>query len=189
MRAAAVAFVGAVGFAACTSTEMLATWRAPGQGPVRFQTVAVIAPNKTPTFRRVVEEALCQRIQHARCAPSYRLIPDADLDDDALIHERLAAHGIEGVIVMRVLSVNREATWTPGGWYGPYYGYAAPMYDPGMTTVHTYVRVETRVYSLAEDRLLWASVSRTGDSESLTDLVRDTAKANADAMRSQGLLP
>jgi hypothetical protein len=75
-------------------------------------------------------------------------------------------------------------------WSGPYYAYGGwPAYDPGYVRVDTYVRVETNVYSLPDDRLVWASASRTENPGSVRSLVSDTAKAVAKSMRSQGLVP
>jgi hypothetical protein len=90
---------------------------------------------------------------------------------------------------MRVVAVEREATWAPGTWTGTYYAYGGwPAYYSGDVQVDTYVRVETNVYSVPDDRLVWASASETTNPSSVRSLVEKTAKAVADEMRKQGLL-
>jgi hypothetical protein len=143
---------------ACASTAILSTWKEPGVGQVAFHKVLVLAPGRDPSIRRAAEDELVSRITRVLAVPSYTLIPDNEMGSQEAIRARAVAAGFDGAVVMRVVSVNRQATWVPGSWVGPYYAFGGwPAYDPGFVQVDTQVRVETNVYSLPDDKLLWAS--------------------------------
>jgi hypothetical protein len=75
------------------------------------------------------------------------------------------------------------------GAFGPYWGYGwGAVYQPGYLQSDTVVSVETLVYSLTRDKLLWASTSRTTDPRGLDNLVTEVANATAKEMIRQGLL-
>ena len=79
------------------------------------------------------------------------------------------------------------ATPGPSGGFGPYWGYGwGTAYSPGYLTTDTIVSVETLVYSLTDDKLLWASSSRTTNPGNLDQLIREVADATAKEMAKQG---
>jgi hypothetical protein len=80
---------------------------------------------------------------------------------------------------------------TPAGYggFGPYWGYGwNSVYSPGYLSTDTIISVETLVYSLTDDKLLWASTSRTTNPGNLDQLIREVADATANEMAKQGLL-
>jgi hypothetical protein len=70
-----------------------------------------------------------------------------------------------------------------------WWGYSVEPYDPSYTTRTRIVRVETRLYSVAEKKLLWAGVTRTLNPHDLVDLVEEIARAVGDELETQGLAP
>jgi len=99
---------------------------------------------------------------------------------------------------MRVVGKDQKITYTPGyattlpvyyNGFGPYWSYGwQTVYEPGYLQNDTVVSVETLVYSLEKDKLLWASESRTTNPASLGTLVNEVADAVAKEMSKQGLL-
>jgi hypothetical protein len=186
LAAAVVAVSGLIG---CAATQVLSTWKAPDAYHVAFQKVLVIAPGREAKLRRTAEDAIVAQIKRTVAVPSYTIIPDAELGNDEQLRARAKAAGFDGAVVMRVVAVDREAVWVPGTWTGPYYAIGGwPDYYGGYLDVNTFVRVETNVYSVADDRLLWASASRTENPSSVHFLVKDTAKKVVSEMREQGFL-
>jgi hypothetical protein len=172
----------------CAETKVLSTWKEPGVGPLAFHSVLVVAPSSDPSMRRSSEDELVAHIRNARAVPSYTFIPDSELKDEQAVRARAKAAGFDGLVLMRVVSVDREAQWVPGTWSGPYWAYGGYP-EGGYMQVTTYARCETNVYSLADDRLVFAAASRTADPGSVRSLVSDTAKAVTSEMQKQGLLP
>ncbi len=80
-----------------------------------------------------------------------------------------------------------------GPYYGSFYGYWgngwAATANPGYLQTDTVVSVETVLYSIPEDKLLWGGVSQTTDPEKLDTFVKEIVDAAAKEMKKEGLLP
>jgi hypothetical protein len=97
---------------------------------------------------------------------------------------------------MRVVGKDQRVTYSPGyvasgpyGGFGPYWGYGwGSVYSPGYLQTDTLVSVETLLYGLKDDKLIWASTSRTENPTNLSGLVNEVAYATANAMVKEGVL-
>jgi hypothetical protein len=89
--------------------------------------------------------------------------------------------GFDGAVVVRVLAAGERVTYVPAAYnrtFWGYYGRAWPRaYDPGYYQSETVVTIETAIFSLAQDQLLWIGTSETINPKSLPDLVDDFAEA------------
>lgn len=191
----------AVLLAGCATTEMNSTWKAPDAQPVSFsgQKVVALVLIKSEAEQRVAEESLAKELtlRGVEGIPAYTLASGNDLKDKARAKAVFAQKGIEGIVIMR--PVGREskvditpATWSSAtyssywtGYYGVGYG---GIYDPGYVNTRTIVTVETLVYSLKQDKLVWAGTSETTDPEKISTFVCDLAKAVTSAMEKDGML-
>ena len=175
--------------AACASTSIVSQWKDPNAGPQHFGRLLVVAPSRDPAIRRTAEDELVRRLGPDRAAPSYNVLRDDELVDRARLKQRAMELGFDGLVVFRIARVEKEANWVPGTYWGPYYAIGGwPAWDPGYVELNTIVHVETDVYNVLDDRLIWASRSRTYDPHSMRSLVDDVANAVGKAMRKQGLL-
>lgn len=193
-RRAALALVTATALAGCYhSTEMAATWRAPEARPIRFQRPIAVFATNDETLRRTVEDEIVASVPRAE--PSYKLLKVADLGD-AEIREQLAQRGFDGAIIMRVVNVEKRLAYVPGTyWYPspyPFNGYwrsswLAP-YDPGgYVAEDQVVSIETQIYALASDQLIWAGRSETTNPSSVRKLGRSVVKHVMHALEKDGL--
>jgi len=62
------------------------------------------------------------------------------------------------------------------------------LYDPGYLRTDTVVTVETNVFSVTDDKLLWSGVSETFNPNDVAKAVNDVADAVSEELRQQGLL-
>jgi hypothetical protein len=113
------------------------------------------------------------------------------------VRPRLAAAGVAGAVVFRLVSEDRKL-----GHLGTYYGnktYASlwggywgvgwdGVYAPGDLITQHDVHVEVLVYSLEQNALLWAGQSSTMDPGSADKLVRAVVKKVAAEMKKAGLI-
>lgn len=184
---------------ACATTTFTSTWHAPGTPQINpvGKTVCAVFVSPDVGKRHAAEDVLAADIsQHgARGIPSYTLIPGDHVDAEAA-RAQLKAAGCNGSVIMRVVGRDKEVNYTPGmavpvryGGFGPYWGYGwGTVYEPGYLTTDTIVSVETLVYSLTDDKLLWAGTSRTTNPGNLDSFVKEVAAAAAKEMQKQGLL-
>jgi hypothetical protein len=178
----------------CASTTFKSTWSDPQAEPIRFQRTLAVFMSPNEGVRRASEDRLVQLIGPARSAASYTLLSREDLEDKERAKEKVRAAGFDGAVVMRVIGERQEVTYEPPTYYRGYWGgYHArgwgTVYDPGYMRTDTIVSVETNVYSLAEDKLLWSGVSETFDPRDTVNMVNEIAEAAAKRMRERGLLP
>lgn len=188
---------------ACASTTFTSTWKAPDAQAVdpTGKKVAAVYMTKDESSRRAAEDILARKLTErgAHGVASYTLVDTSAATNVDRTKEQLAQAGVDGVVIMRVLGEKEHTrvTYTGAPWgYAPYYrhfssywgfGWGAP-YAPGEVTTTTVLSIETLVYSLTRDELLWAGTSRTSDPGKLSKLVDEIADAAAKEMTKQGVL-
>lgn len=189
--------------AGCATTTFTSTWKAPGAQAVSpaGKTIAAVFVARDESRRRAGEDVLAAdlRARGANPIAAYTILPNDHRGDGEGARERLRQAGAQAVVAMRVVGRDQRITYTPGVGYafpsyyygfGPYWGYGwGAVYNPGYLQTDTLVSVETLVYSLQpEDKLVWASTSRTSNPRDLDTLINEVADATAKEMVRQGLL-
>lgn len=186
--------------ACVASTTFISTWKVPGAATVTpvGKTIAAVFVTRNEEQRRASEDTLASDLtaRGAHGVASYTVLTNDQRDDGEAARERLKAAGADGVVVMRVVSKDQRITYSPGtplpGYYsgfGPYWGYGwRTAYQPGYLQTDTLVSVETLIYSMRQDKLLWAGTSRTTNPKDINTLITEVANAAAKEMTKQGLL-
>jgi hypothetical protein len=190
-----------LGLSGC-ATGLVSSWKAPDAEPfqLRGAKVAAVVMASDQSIRRAGEDALARELsaRGARGIAMYALLADASPDE---AKARVAAEqaGIAGVVVLRPVRIDKELSSTPasysgpmyGGFWGGYYGlgWGAPysMYGGELRT-DTIIVVETLVYSLTQNKLVWGGQSKTKNPANLDRLIKDTAKQVAAELVRQGLV-
>jgi hypothetical protein len=148
--------------AACApSTRLQKSWTDPSvtNATVKpFKKVLVVAAFKDDASKRTAEDKIAAVVKNATPVQSYNYLKSTDTDQK-LVEERLKKDGFDGVIMMRLRAVEKSTSYTPGtyygGWYGVRYG------SPGYVNVDKEFIVETNIYSIAEGKLLWSGTTST----------------------------
>ena len=209
MRMPMLALVAAAALSAggCATTKLTDAWKAP-DAPAKFDFKKILAACVTgdDAMRRTAEDYLVLRIGPDRTTPSYKVVPASETQDMEKAKARVKEAGFDGAIVLRVVSVDQEDTYAPpaytggvgvpAGYYGGYYGSfwgdwgtGWPMvYDPGYIKSDRVVRVETLVYSVTDDKLLWGARTQTTNPASVLRAVDDIADAVAARLKKDGLI-
>ena len=185
------------------TTTLTSTWKAPdvaAVSPVGKTIVALFLTREEGTRRAAEDQMAADLTAHgAHGIAGYTILPTPPdlehLNSDA-VRAKLKEVGANAVVMMRVVGKDQRVTYTAGyvapGYYGgvgPYWGYGwGTAYQPGYLQTDTEVSVETLVYGLTSDKLLWASTSRTTNPPSLNSLISEVAGATAREMSNQGLL-
>jgi hypothetical protein len=186
--------------ACAESTTFTSTWKAPDAASVTpvGKTIAAVFVTRDEAQRRAAEDTLARDLtaRGAHAIPSYTMLPNDRHANAEAARARFKEAGADGVVVMRVVGKDQRVTYTPGtafptyyNGFGPYWGYGwQTAYSPGYLETDTLISVETLVYSLRQDKLLWGGTSRTINPDSLSTLVTEVADATAKEMTKQGLL-
>jgi len=201
IRLRILTFAILIAVAACAATTTFtSTWKAPDVPVVNpvGKTVATVFVSRDESKRRAGEDAMARSLNSygAHGLPAYTVIPDESAVNAEQARAKLKEAGANAVVTMRVVGKDQQVTYTPGytapsyyGGFGPYWGYGwGTVSSPGYLQTDTLVSVETLVYSLDRDKLLWASTSRTTNPENIDSLIKEIADATANEMVKQGLL-
>ena|SRR5882724_9539047 len=181
------------------STKIVKSWHDPNTSVdiKSINKILVIGLIKDPSARRIVEDKLVS-VMKVKGVQSYNyLTEDMTKDDDnGKLNQKLKSDGFNGVLIMRLLDVDKETTYVPGSstgpMYGSYYGYyryAAPMYyNPGYYKTDKNFIVETTVYTTIPDKLVWSGTTKTVNPENFDKAIEDIAVAVGEKMKKDGFL-
>jgi len=194
--------------AGCASTQFISTWRPPDAEPATFanRKVAAVVLSTEESVRRGAELELARLIsaRGALGVPAYTLVDSAVLKNEehgtAEAKAAFARAGIAGAVVMRLVGKDQEYSTTPGtvsawgdpfysSFWGGYWGWGWGMvYTPGTLRTDTKVYIETLIYDLASDQLLWAGKSVTTNPSSAKALLDEVAHSVAQQLRKEKLV-
>jgi hypothetical protein len=189
---------------ACATTGFVSTWKAPDAQPLQLSgaKVAAVVMIGNEAARRAAEDALAREItaRGAQGVAMYTIQPEARPDNEQAVRAAVEGAGVAGAVVMRPVGKEKEVVATPvayggpmyGGYWGGYYGYGwGSPYAYGGTEIRTdtIVSIETLVYSLRQNKLVWAGQSRTTNPTGVDQLVKETSTAVALELQKQGLIP
>ncbi|HXW04712.1 MAG TPA: hypothetical protein VD833_05745 [Vicinamibacterales bacterium] len=179
--------------------KFTSTWKSMDAGQVSFvgKKVAALVISQDDSLRVSGEEALVRELtpRGLQMVATYRIVPKPELETAEKAKPWYGQAGVEGVIAVRPVSSEKVRTYTPGTWTAPYYssfwnyyGYGwGAYYTPGRSSEDTVVVIETLIFSLAQDALIWAGVSETKNPRQLQQFVGDLVKATVKEMQKQGL--
>jgi len=202
-----VAAASALALAACATTTFQSTWRNPAAGPLGFAGQKVVAMVVVPEMatRRGAEQELAAALTRrgAQGVPAYSLIPAEEIKDKDKVKARMEKEGVAGVVVLQLTSKDQDVTSSGpaymsamyggstygsfyGGWYG--WGWGMPVYSPGYVHTETQFIVETLVYSLKQDKLVWAGQSKSTNPSRVDSMILEIVAGVAADLQKAGLI-
>ena len=190
--------VALVTLSGCATQALVSSWKAPDASPFQLKgekVAAIVMTTDLPT-RRAGEDALARQLSlhGVEGVPMYTLLSDPD-PDEAKARAAAEQADVVGVVVIRPVRIDKELSSRPatyagpmhGGFWGGYWGSA--WASGGEIRTSTIVTVETLVYGLRENKLLWGGQSKTTNPRNLDRLIEDTAAQVAGELVRLGLIP
>ena len=180
--------------AACASTSLRDSWSDPGFTGGPFRKVMVVGVSSTPVNRRVFEDGFAlkltaigvQSIRSYEVLPQPGMIPQQDFDAAA------KRSGADALLMVHVQRVDTKTQVTPVtvpvrgvGYYGFYSGWATVP----EVTQYDLATVETNVFEVKTDRLVWSGVTETFNPTSVAAETPGFADVIIKALTDRGLLP
>jgi hypothetical protein len=179
--------------------KFLSTWKSPEAATTSLvgKKVATLVIAEEDGLRVAGEEALARELE-ARGIPAiatYRIVPKPELATADRAKPWFERAGIQGVVAVRPISKDKVREYSPATWtssyyssFWNYYGYGwGAYYSPGIDRTDTVVVVETLVFDMASNGLVWASVTQTTNPKELQPFISDLARATIKEMQKQGL--
>jgi hypothetical protein len=197
-------------------TKLTGTWTKPGYTGTHFKKILVVAISNDPTKRNSVETSLESTLAFNKITAtnSAKMIDFSKVDKnkdgkvdstkrDAVL-KMLTDAGYDGALVVSLLDIKEETQYVPGqtyyhpsyysvygsGYYGGFYGYSYSTYDvvntPGYLVETKKIYIETRLFDLTKDELLWGSKTVTEDPSDINDFSESLATAIVKAALKDG---
>ena len=153
-------------FACSPSTKLEKSWADPSFNAATtqpFKKVLIFAPLKDAASQRTAEDKIAAQLKEKGSAvPSYSYLQPADTNQN-LLDQKLLKDGFDGVISMQLTDVEKSTSYVQGTNYGGYHGYRGyygyGSYSPGYYTEDKKYLVETNLYSLRDNKLLWSGTT------------------------------
>lgn len=200
IRTTLLALLALTLLAGCSSTRLESSWKSPEATPLAFTKVLVVAPGPDGVTRRTTEDALAKHITTAQVVTSYSVLPDGDaLKDHAKVSAVAKEQGAQGIVVLRLVANHTEVNYAAGAYPAPYYGFrtymspryglAPMMYEPAMVSTTKVIGVETNLYRVTDDKLVWSGLTRTSDPGAIDSVVAETVEAVRAQLKKDKLIP
>jgi hypothetical protein len=166
-------------------------------GKVKGQTIIAAVAAEDEYIRHDAEDTLAAELTKRgnKGVPSYTLLPPG-LKDEAIAKAAFEKAGAMGVVVMRPLATEEELSVSAsvytgpyyGGFWGGYWGYGwGYPYSASTVQTDTIIIVETLVYSLKHNKLVWSGRSKTTNPSKVASFVKELVSAAAWEMDKAGV--
>jgi len=179
--------------------KLINIWTAPGVQNLTFanQKVVGLVISDDQSLRMSGEEALASELsaRGIRGEAAYRVVPREELRDAQKAKGWFERAGVNGVVAMRLVDVTKEVTepgviWTSAT-YASFWNYYPYGWGNTLTIVpgrnETRIRIETLVYDLGGNKLIWAATSENTNPKNAREVVKEIVEATADEMKKRGL--
>ena len=190
------------------SQKITGSWAAPDAksfGPYKKAFVIVMTQKQNTNFYVELEMVKTLRSRGFEAVKSSDIFPPKFSVTQDFTKEQLAEaikrQGCDAVLTVALLDSKSEETYHPGtsyspvgygyGAYGTYYGYYnyyyPQVYSPGYTSVDKTYYIETNLYDMASDKLVWSVQSEAFNPSSLENWFKDYSYMLTNHLQKEGL--
>ena len=165
-----------------------------------FTKILVVAPLRDQNSQRIAEDKIVKQLKQGTTGvQSYTYLQPADTAV-TLVESKLKNDGFDGLIVMRLTTIEKSLSYNPGTYYGypyggyygyhgyGYYGYYGGGYSPGYYSEDKTFLVETNFYSIRDRKLLWSGTTSTLNPTSLDQSLDQIISAIKYELKQKGLI-
>jgi hypothetical protein len=188
--------VGFLFLVACEKTKLDYSWADPDAAKYRFTKPLVVAVLDNDELRSVAEEAIVRNIKSVQAYPSYMVLREGEAEDVEAAKKRLLAAGYDGAVILRLVNLEDKVNYTSAtypSYYHHYWGYYnwawnTAMYSPVYIQKERIVQLETSLFSITDDKLLWMGVSTSKNPASVSSLIDEIAEVIGKELRKKGIV-
>ncbi len=204
----AALFVTSILLASCANTKISQSWVEP-DNKKSYDDLLIIGIGESQHNRRAYESNFVEELMAngADAEASYKLIKSNEKIDRSTVTRAIKGMGIDGVIVTHLVAVDEETIYRPttgyaygggygvgygGGYYGGLYSYYphvnSYVNNPGYYTTHETYTLETNLYDVESEELVWSARSRTFAPESVQEVIVDLTKLLIKDLQQKNLI-
>ncbi len=185
----------------CTNTKITSVWMDSEKAGTTFNDILIIGIADEEHNRRLFEEQFTNQLKAAgtQSSVSYTLLPQGiDINRDT-VSAAIEGKTVDAVIVTHLVAVEEETVYRPSMDYQPAYGYYNGLYSyyphvhtyvhqPGYYTTHDIVKLETNLYEVATEQLVWSAQSSSFAPESAKEVIDELVNLVIKDLQQKGLI-
>lgn len=187
-------------FFSCTSTRITSSWTEPNKQVTltNLNKVLVVALLKNETNRHKAEDEMVTYLK-GKGIVSYNYLDDNfNKKNEEALRDKIREDGFDAAITLRLIDVEKEQTYTPGNiatyptyyrTFGGYYRRSFSTYStPGTYSTTKIYTVETNVFSIKEDKIIWTGITETTNPEGVDKMINEVVKTVYKKMKKDNFI-
>ena len=186
----------------CASTKISQSWVEPGNKKT-YKDLLIIGIGESEQNRRAYESYFVEELKarDIEAEASYKILRSNEDIDRNTVAKAIEGKQIDGVIVTHMVAVDEETIYRPsmdympmygGGYYGGLYSYYPHVntyvHQPGYYTTHETYTLETNLYDVETEEMVWSARSRTFSPESVSEVIVDLTKLLINDLEEKSLI-
>lgn len=169
----------------CRSTELIGSWKMEDIAPRSYKDVGIVVMTPNMSSRSIVESDIATVLAQkgVRATPTFDIFPFAgkgelfeEVDPEEMrqhVKERVTKFGFDALLIVAILNQKTETRYNQGSSFSlavpayqyNYYGYYqwayATVSTPGYYTTKTTYFLESNLYDVASEGLIWTAQTKT----------------------------
>ncbi len=164
-------------FTSCSANRLLSSWKDTSLDEYRLQNLLVVGVSQDETKRRIYEDTFVTSFKkvNVQAVPSYTVCKEAIKPSEKALREVIDKTGAGAVLITHLVGKNETNYFQPdrrlnlkgsstfSGLYGYYPLIYHSVYTPGGSTSTTKIILETNLYDVQSEKLLWSARSQSID--------------------------
>ena len=193
--------LAALALAGCATSRLVTQQSNPDYVGKPFKSVMVVAVTSDELVRRNFEDRIVALLgkRGVKAIPGYDAVAARGRVEEADLRQAIAGSSVEGVLLTRVIRVDRSSGTVPGstvavavGWSG-FYGYYSGAWQtvnvpPQQINGPLWTLSETRLFDAKSGMLAWTGMVDTRENERLDEALTQYINLIFDAMVSDRVL-
>jgi len=191
----------------CTPTKLIDAWKDKSYTGGTLKSVMVLGVANNPRNRKMFEEVFSKQFKGhgVEAVTSFEAIPkDVKLDKEnikshkEIIKAAAIKRGVEAILVTHLVAVEEKEVYHPPTYelapqyyhgFDDYYPVIFDnVYTPGYYSQHKYISLESNLYDINTEKLIWSASSKTTDPESVNEIIESLCKEVMKSLRKNGLI-
>jgi hypothetical protein len=163
----------------------------------KAQKILVIMVAKSPDMRELFEDRFVGELNSRgnNTFQSYTIVPMEQLRDKEVVKSKIKSSGADTVLISRLVDTKTIESYNPGliyvvpASYYDWWGYYAVVFaDYGYTGNVAVAYIETNLYDVKSEKLIWSGHSKTERTEGEQQLITAFIKLMIRKLSSAGLI-
>ncbi len=197
----AAIFFAFIFIASCSNTKLTSVWMDKEIAGTSFNDILVVGISDQELNRRLFEETFTTDLNNVgvESEVSYNILPKGTKINRDTVGAAIKGKSIDAVLVTHLVKVDKETIYRQNMDYRPAYGYYNGLYDyypyvngyvqqPGYYTTADVVTLETNLYEVKSEKLVWSAHSRSFAPESAKEVIDDLVKLVIKDLKEKGLI-